>query len=62
MALIEVKINIQNREITGEPQTNGTYKIRQIVIKIMEYTHLYIYIQEKSQNSPKKIKYSRLTR
>ena len=39
MALIEVKINIQNREITGEPQTNGTYKIRQIVIKIMEYTH-----------------------
>ena len=40
MALVEVKTNIQYQEITDEPQTNGTYKIRQIIIKIMEYTHL----------------------
>ena len=41
LTLIEVKTNIQNQEITDEPQTNGTYKIRQIVIKIMEYTFTY---------------------
>ena len=27
----------------------------------MEYTHIYIYTQKQSQNSPRKIKYSRLT-
>ena len=59
MALIEVKINIQNREITGEPQTNGTYKIRQIVIKIMELTHILLQAKSKQFN---KIKYNRLTR
>ena len=48
MALIDVKTNIQNREIVDEPQTNDTYKIRQIIIKIMEYTH------KQSQNNPTK--------
>ena len=45
MALSEIKINIQKRETKDEPQTNGNYKIRQIIIKnngilkIMEYTY-----------------------
>ena len=62
MALSEIKTNIQKWETKDEPQTNGSYKIRQI-IKIMEYTHthIYIYAHEQSQNSPTKIKYSRLT-
>ena len=43
MALSEIKINIQKRETKDEPQTNGNYKIRQIIVKnngilkIMEY-------------------------
>ena len=40
MALSEIKTNIQKRETKDEPQTNGSYKIRQIIIKIMEYTHI----------------------
>ena len=43
MALSEIKTNIQKQETTGEPQTNGGYKIRQIIIKIMEYTHVHIH-------------------
>ena len=69
MALHEIKTNIQKWEAKDEPQTNGSYKIRQIIIKIMEYTHThthththtYIYTHEQSENSPTKIKYSRLT-
>ena len=41
MALSEIKTNIQKWETKDEPQTNGSYKIRQIIIKIMEYTHTY---------------------
>ena len=39
MALSEIKTNIQKWEIKAKPQTNS-YKIRQIIIKIMEYTHI----------------------
>ena len=40
MALTEMETNIKKGETTDEPQTNGSYKIRQIlIIKIMEYTH-----------------------
>ena len=39
MALNELKSNIQKWEIKDEPETNGSYKIRQIIIKIMEYIH-----------------------
>ena len=35
---------------------------QQIIIKIMEYTHIYIYMHKQSQNSPTKVKYSRLIR
>ena len=43
MALSEIKTNIQKRETKDEPQTNGSYKIRQIIIKIIEYTHIHIH-------------------
>ena len=33
------KRNIQKWETKAEPQTNGSYKIKQIIIKIMEYTY-----------------------
>ena len=58
MALSEIKTNIQNQETKDEPQTNSSFKIRQIIVKIMEYA--YIYTHEQSENSPTKIKYSRL--
>ena len=41
MALREIKTNIQRRETKDESQTNGSYKIKEIIIKIMEYTHTY---------------------
>ena len=37
MALSEIKTNIWKRETKDEPQINGSYKIRQIIIKIIEY-------------------------
>ena len=59
MALREIKTNTQKRESKDEPQTNGSYKIRQIIIKMMEYAQ-YIYTHEQSQNGRQKIKYGRL--
>ena len=50
MALKGIKTNTQKQERKEAPQTNGNYKIRQIITKIMEYTHIYIYKQ--NQNSP----------
>ena len=47
MALSEIKTNIQKQETKDEPQTNGSYKIRQIIIKIMEYTHIHKYQRAK---------------
>ena len=43
MALSEIKTNIQKQETKDEPETNGSYKIKQIIIKIMEYTHIRIH-------------------
>ena len=43
MALSDIKTNIQKQEDKDELQTNGSYKIRQIIIKIMEYTHIHIH-------------------
>ena len=43
MALSEIKTNISKRERKDEPQTNSSYKIRQIIIKIMEYTHIHVH-------------------
>ena len=43
MALSEIKTNTQKQETKDEPQTNGSYKVRQIIIKIMEYTHIHIH-------------------
>ena len=60
MALSEIKTNTPNQEMKDELQTNGSYKIKQTVIKIMKHTHIRIH-HEQSQNSPPKIKYGRLT-
>ena len=49
MALSEIKTNIQNQDTKDEPKTNGNYNIRQIIIKIMEYTHIHIHPQAKSR-------------
>ena len=42
-ALCEIKTNIQKQETKDEPQTNGSYKIRQKRIKIIEYTQIHIH-------------------
>ena len=53
MALSEIKINNQKLETKDEPQTNGSYKIRQIITKIMEYIHIHIYPMSKQSNKNK---------
>ena len=53
MALNEIKTNIQKQETKDEPQKNGSYRIKQIIIKIMEYTHIHIHPQAKSKWSNK---------
>ena len=39
----KIKANIQKQETKDEPHTNGSYKIRQIITKIMEYAHIHIH-------------------
>ena len=46
MALSEIKTNTRKQETKDEPQTNGSYKIRQLIIKIMEYTHIFVHPQK----------------
>ena len=53
MALSEIKTNIKKWETKDVPQTNGSYKIRQIIIKIMQYTHIHIHPWTKSKQSNK---------
>ena len=53
MALREIKTNIQKWETKDEPQESSSYKIRQIIIKIMEYTHIHIHPWAKSKQSNK---------
>ena len=53
MALSDIKTNIQKQETRDEPQKNGSYKIRQIIIKIMEYTHIHIHPGANSKQSNK---------
>ena len=60
LTLSEIKTNTPKQETKDEPQTNGSYRIRQIISKIMEYTHIDIHSWAKSKQS-NKIKYSRLT-
>ena len=58
MALSEIKINIGKWETKNEPQTNGSYKVRQIIIKTMEHTHIHIQLWAKSKQSYKnKVQY-----
>ena len=51
MSLNGIKTNTQKWETKDKPQTNGNYKIRQIIIKIMEYTRTHIYRWAKSKQS-----------
>ena len=60
MVLNEIKTNTPKEETKDESKTNGSYKIRQMIIKVMEYTHIHIHPWAKSKSSTK-IKYSRLT-
>ena len=53
MAVSEIKTNTQSLETKGEHQTNVSYKIRQIIMKIMEYTHIHIRPRAKSIQSNK---------
>ena len=53
MALSEIKTNTQKWETKDEPQTNGSCKIKQITIKIMEYTHVHVHPWAKSKQPNK---------
>ena len=53
MELNGIKTNIQQQKTKDELQKNGSYRIRQIMIKIMEYTHMHIYPYTKSKQSNK---------
>ena len=56
-ALSEIKTNIQKWETKDELQTNDSYKIRQLIIKIMEYTHIHIQSWAKSKQPNKNTVY-----
>ena len=43
MALSEMKTHTPKWETTDDPQTNDSYKIRQVIIKIIEYAHIHIH-------------------
>ena len=43
LALNDIKTNAPKQESKDEPQTNGHYEIRKIIIKIMGYTHIHIH-------------------
>ena len=36
-------MNIQKLETEDEPQINGSNKIRQLIIKVVEYTNIHIH-------------------
>ena len=59
MTLRESKTNTPKQETKDEPQTNDSYKSRQIIVK---NNGIYIYTHEQSENHLTKIKYSRLTK
>jgi len=56
MALWKSKTNIQKQETKDEPQINGSYKIMQITIKIMEYIHIHPWAKW-NQSSKNKVQY-----
>ena len=50
---IEIKANIRKWDAKDEPQANGSYKIREIIIKIMEYIHIHPWAKSKQSNKNK---------
>ena len=53
MPLSEIKANVQTWETKDKPHTNGSYKIKQIIIKVMKYAHAHIHPWAKSKQSDK---------
>ena len=53
MALSEIKTNTPKWETKDEHQTNGSNKIRQVIIKIMEHTHIHTHPRPKIKQSNK---------
>ena len=54
MALSDIKTYPKNEKPKINPrQINGSYKIRQIIIKLMEYTYIRKYPYTKSKQSNK---------
>ena len=53
MAFNGINTNAQKEETKDEPQTNDSYKIKQIIIKIMEYTHRRIIHKQIKTVQPK---------
>ena len=45
MTLSEIKTNIQKQETKDEPQTNGSYKMKKIIIKIITHIHIHPSVQ-----------------
>jgi len=46
MALKGIKTNTQKQETEDKPQTNGKYKIRQIITKTKENIHMYTHTHQ----------------
>ena len=53
MALSEFETNTPKWESDDEPQTNDSYRIRQIIIKIMKYIHIHSWAKSKQSNKNK---------
>ena len=51
MSISEIKTNTPKWETKDKPQANDSYKIRQIIVKIMEYTHIHIHPWANSKQS-----------
>ena len=51
MSISEIKTNTPKWETKDKPQANGSYTIRQIRVKIMEYTHIHIHPWANSKQS-----------
>ena len=43
MALSEIKRKKEKKETKDEPQTNVSYNIREVIIKIVECTYIHIH-------------------
>ena len=56
MALTGIKTSTLKQETKCKPQTNGKYKIRQVLTKIIGYIHMHAHTEKKKQCKRKKKK------